>query len=182
MPSVPQAGSFGRVHPPLSGAVFSLSKTGTMSQLLQQDSRNSNPVRRPVGGHFTGIADDPVRYSVVPTNMSLPPADTSVDPRTGHPKSAKVNMGELRIDPNQPGIDRIIGGFKFGAQDSYRNHHGPRAPGGPGPDERGPHAHPGQGRVSLCGHGKLNARDVRGQDQIDGHVCPHHSRVRIYRP
>ena len=93
-----------------------------MSQLLQMDSRNSNPVRRPVGGHFTGIPDDPVRYSVVPTNMSLPPAETSIDPRTGHPKSAEIHMEELRIDPNQPGIDRIIGGF--GAQDSYRNHIG----------------------------------------------------------
>jgi hypothetical protein len=31
-------------------------------------------------------------------------------------------MEELRIDPNQPGIDRIIGGF--GAHDSYRNHMG----------------------------------------------------------
>jgi hypothetical protein len=42
-----------------------------MSQLLMQDSRNTNPVRRPVGGHFTGIPDDPRKYSVVPTMIIM---------------------------------------------------------------------------------------------------------------
>ncbi len=90
-----------------------------MSQLLQMDSRNTNPVRRPVGGHFTGIPDDPVRYSVVPTSMDLPPAETSTDPRTGHPKSNKIHMQELKVDPMQPGIDRVIA--NFGPNESYHD-------------------------------------------------------------
>ena len=45
-----------------------------MSQLLQQDSRNYHPVRRPVGQHTTGIPDNPRIYNVVPTQMDLAPA------------------------------------------------------------------------------------------------------------
>jgi hypothetical protein len=93
-----------------------------MSQLLNQDSRNTNPVRRPVGGHFTGIPDDPRKYSVVPTNMELPPNSEDVDPRTGHPKSAKIHMQELKVDPMQPGIDRVI--TNFGPNDNYHNYMG----------------------------------------------------------
>jgi hypothetical protein len=36
--------------------------------------------------------------------------------------------------------------------------------------------------LMLSEDGKLNARDVRGQDQIDGHVvCPHHARVENFK-
>ena len=93
-----------------------------MSQLLNQDSRNTNPVRRPVGGHFTGIPDDPRKYSLVPTNMELAPNSEDVDPRTGHPKSAKIHMQELKIDPMQPGIDRVI--TNFGPHEHYHNYMG----------------------------------------------------------
>ncbi len=71
----------------LGRPTFSLGMCKQMSQLLNQDSRNTNPgsVRRPVGGHFTGIPDDPRKYSVVPTMMELPPNSDSeardVDPR-----------------------------------------------------------------------------------------------------
>ena len=82
-----------------------------MSHLLQQDSRNRNPVRRPVGGHDTGIADDPRSYNVVPAMMALPPNPHDVDPFSGHPRVAKPHMEELKADPNQPGIDRIIASF-----------------------------------------------------------------------
>ena len=82
-----------------------------MSHLLQQDSRNRNPVRRPVGGHNTGIPDDPRYYNVVPAMMNLPPAPPDVDPFSGHPRVAKPHMEELKADPNMPGIDRIIASF-----------------------------------------------------------------------
>jgi hypothetical protein len=82
-----------------------------MSHLLQQDSRNRNPVRRPVGGHDTGIPDDPRAYNVVPAMMHLPPAPHDVDPFSGHPRVAKPHMEELKADPNMPGIDRIIASF-----------------------------------------------------------------------
>jgi hypothetical protein len=84
-----------------------------MSHLLQQDSRNTNlnPVRRPVGGHNTGIPEDPRSYNVVPAMMHLPPAPPDVDPFSGHPRVAKPHMEELKADPNQPGIDRITASF-----------------------------------------------------------------------
>ena len=88
-----------------------------MSHLLQQDSRNRNPVRRPVGGHDTGIPDDPRSYNVVPAMMALPPNPHDVDPFNGHPRVAKPHMEELKADPNQPGIDRII--VNFAPVESY---------------------------------------------------------------
>ncbi len=68
-------------------------------------------MRRPVGGHDTGIPDDPRAYNVVPAMMHLPPAPHDVDPFSGHPRVAKPHMEELKADPNMPGIDRIIASF-----------------------------------------------------------------------
>ena len=88
-----------------------------MSQLPQQDSRNYNPVRRPVGQHTTGIPDNPRIYNVVPTQMDLAPAHEGVDPYNGHPKLHRRHMEELKPNPHQPGIDRMIA--DFGPVDSY---------------------------------------------------------------
>jgi hypothetical protein len=101
----------------MSRYIFSLSRIKSMSQLLQQDSRNYNPVRRPVGQHTTGIPDNPRVYNVVPTQMDLPPAHQGVDPYNGHPKLHHPHMQELKTDPNQPGIDRMIA--DFGPVESY---------------------------------------------------------------
>ena len=111
MPSVPRGAGFVRVRPGLSGYYFSLAKTKTMSQLLHQDSRNSQPVRRPVGRHTTGVADDPRVYNVVPTMMRLPPVGMDVDVFNGHPALLRPHMQELTADPNQPGMDRMIAHF-----------------------------------------------------------------------
>ncbi len=88
-----------------------------MSQLLNQDSMNYNPVRRPVGQHKTGIADDPRVYGLVPVQMDLAPAHPGVDPHNGHPKLHRPHMQELKPDPTQPGMDRMIA--DFGPIDSY---------------------------------------------------------------
>jgi hypothetical protein len=88
-----------------------------MSQLLHQDSRNSQPVRRPVGAHKTGVADDPGVYNVVPTMMRLPPKGEDVDVFNGHPQLLRPHMQELKADPNQPGMDRMID--DFGVVESY---------------------------------------------------------------
>ena len=97
----------------MSRYIFSLSRIKSMSQLLQQDSRNYNPVRRPVGRHTTGIPDNPRVYNVVPTQMDLPPAHPGVDPYNGHPKLHRPHMQELKPNPHQPGIDRMIDDFGF---------------------------------------------------------------------
>jgi len=112
MPSVPRRAGFVPVRPGLSGHSFSLAKTESMSQLLHQDSRNSQPVRRPVGGHKTGVADDPGVYNVVPTMMRLPPKGEDVDVFNGHPQLLRPHMQELKADPNQPGMDRMIDDFQ----------------------------------------------------------------------
>jgi hypothetical protein len=97
--------------------IFSKSKSKSMSQLLQQDSNNSQPVRRPVGRHETGVADDPRPYNVVPTMMRLPPVGMDVDVFNGHPQLRRPHMQELAADPNQPGMDRMIA--DFGPVESY---------------------------------------------------------------
>jgi len=97
--------------------IFSKSKSISMSQLLHQDSNNSQPVRRPVGRHETGVADDPRVYNVVPTMMRLPPVSMDVDVFNGHPQLRRPHMQELTADPNQPGMDRMIA--DFGPVDSY---------------------------------------------------------------
>ena len=101
----------------MSRYIFSLSRIKSMSQLLQQDSRIYNPVRRPVGQHTTGIPDNPRIYNVVPTQMDLAPAHEGVDPYNGHPKLHRPHMEELKSNPHQPGIDRMIA--DFGPVDSY---------------------------------------------------------------
>ena len=117
MPSVPRRAGFVPVRPGLSGHSFSLAKTESMSQLLHQDSNNSQPVRRPVGRHETGVADDPRVYNVVPTMMRLPPKGEDVDVFNGHPQLLRPHMQELKADPNQPGMDRMID--HFGPVHSY---------------------------------------------------------------
>jgi hypothetical protein len=56
-------------------------------------------------------------------------------------------MEELKTDPNQPGIDRMIA--DFGPVDSY--HEGGSYPAGRGAiqDERAPHIHPEHARIIL---------------------------------
>jgi hypothetical protein len=77
--------------------------TLTMSQLLQQDSSNSQPIRRSVSGHNTGVADDPRVPNVVPTMMRLPPVGMDVtfqvDVLNGHPVLLKPHMQERAADP-----------------------------------------------------------------------------------
>ena len=89
-----------------------------MAQLINQDSRNWQPINRVVGRHTSGIRHDPPVFATNAAGMGFYPDDAARDFYTGHPKSPLVHMQELGRDPNMPGLHRVTA--EFGPVDDYR--------------------------------------------------------------